>query len=52
MIVLGVDVGIRVCGYVICRVCNLDIEILKEEEIKVTMGLIFLKVKVKWKRKW
>jgi crossover junction endodeoxyribonuclease RuvC len=34
MIVLGIDVGIRVCGYVVCRVRNLDIEIIKEGEIK------------------
>ena len=34
MIVLAVDVGIQVCGYVLCKIRNLDVELLKEGEIK------------------
>lgn len=34
MIVIGVDVGIKVCAYVVCSVNNLDVDILKEGEIK------------------
>lgn len=34
MNILGVDVGIRACGYVICQVHNLDINLIKEGEIK------------------
>ena len=34
MEVLAVDVGIQVCGYVICDVKNLDIKLIKEGEIK------------------
>jgi len=34
MLVLGIDVGIRVCGYVIASVKNLDVELIKEEQIK------------------
>jgi len=34
MVVLGIDVGIRVCGYVACRVNKLEIKLLKENQIK------------------
>ena len=34
MKVLGVDVGIRNCGYVLCKVRNLDVELVKEGLIK------------------
>lgn len=34
MEILGVDVGIRTCGYVLCKVRNLDIELIEEGEIK------------------
>jgi Holliday junction resolvasome RuvABC endonuclease subunit len=34
MIVLAVDVGIQVCGYVLCNVKNLDVKLLEEGEIK------------------
>ncbi|MDP2924573.1 MAG: crossover junction endodeoxyribonuclease RuvC [Candidatus Omnitrophota bacterium] len=36
MIVLAVDVGLRVCGYVICRVDKLDIGLVKEGEVKTS----------------
>jgi crossover junction endodeoxyribonuclease RuvC len=34
MIVLGVDVGIRACGYVVCEVRNLDVKLLNEGQIQ------------------
>ncbi len=34
MIVLGVDVGIRTCGYVVCEVKNLDIKLLIEGQVQ------------------
>ena len=34
MKVLGVDVGLRTCGYVLCEVKKLEIDVIKEEEIK------------------
>ena len=34
MRVFGIDVGIQVCGYVICDVKNLDITVIKEGEVK------------------
>ncbi|MBD3264511.1 MAG: hypothetical protein GF375_05380 [Candidatus Omnitrophica bacterium] len=34
MRVFGIDVGIRVCGYVICDIHNLDVRLIKEGEIK------------------
>ena len=34
MMVLGIDVGLRVNGYVICRVNNLDVNLIEEGEIK------------------
>ncbi|UCD14963.1 MAG: crossover junction endodeoxyribonuclease RuvC [Candidatus Omnitrophota bacterium] len=34
MVVLGVDIGIRVCGYCVCKVKNLDINLIKEGEIE------------------
>jgi len=34
MIVLGIDVGIRVCGYVICEVNKLKVGLIKECQIK------------------
>lgn len=34
MVVIGIDVGMRVCGYVVCSVRNCDIEVLKEGQIK------------------
>lgn len=49
MIVLGVDVGLRVCGYVLCQVRGLDVDLVKEGEVKpepketlpVKLGFIF-----------
>lgn len=34
MLVLGIDVSIRVCGYVIASVKKLDVELIKEGQIK------------------
>jgi len=34
MVVLGIDVGLRVCGYVLCQVRGLDVNLLKEGEVK------------------
>ena len=34
MLVLGVDVGLRVCGYVICQVKGLEINLVREGQIK------------------
>lgn len=34
MIVLGVDVGLRICGYVITAVKNLEVNLIKEGQIK------------------
>lgn len=34
MIVLGVDVGIQVCGYVFCDIIKQELEIIEEAEIK------------------
>jgi crossover junction endodeoxyribonuclease RuvC len=34
MIVLGVDVGIRNCGYVLCNVKNLQVDLIKEGQVK------------------
>jgi crossover junction endodeoxyribonuclease RuvC len=34
MKVLGVDVGLRICGYVLCDVRGLDVRLLKEGQIK------------------
>jgi len=34
MRVLGVDVGIRICGYVLCHVKNLKVDLIKEGQIK------------------
>lgn len=34
MIVLGVDVGLRICGYVITAVKNLEVSLIKEGQIK------------------
>ena len=34
MRVLGVDVGLRNCGYVLCEVKNLDVDLVKEGQIK------------------
>jgi len=34
MIVLGVDVGLRVCGYVVCEVKNLEVSLIKEGQLK------------------
>lgn len=34
MIVLGVDVGLRTCGYVITAVKNLEVSLIKEGQIK------------------
>ncbi len=34
MVVLGVDVGIRNCGYVLCNVRNLQVELVKEGQIR------------------
>jgi len=34
MVVLGVDVGLRTCGYVITAVKNLEVSLIKEGQIK------------------
>ena len=34
MVVLGVDVGLRVCGYVLCQVRGLEVKLLKEGQVK------------------
>lgn len=34
MVVLGIDVGLRVSGYVVCKVNNSDIILIKEGQIK------------------
>jgi len=34
VVVLGVDVGLRVCGYVLCQVKGLEVSLLKEGQIK------------------
>ena len=34
MVVLGIDVGIRACGYVVCTINKLKIELIKENQIK------------------
>ncbi|MBU1112288.1 MAG: crossover junction endodeoxyribonuclease RuvC [Candidatus Omnitrophica bacterium] len=34
MVVLGVDVGIRVLGYVLCKLHGLEVSLLKESQIK------------------
>ena len=34
MRVLAVDVGIRVCGYVLCKINGLDIELVKQGQLK------------------
>lgn len=34
MLVLAVDVGIQVCGYVVCQVNGLDVTLVKEGEAK------------------
>ncbi len=33
MIVLGIDLGLRACGYVVCNLIKMDISLLKEEQI-------------------
>lgn len=38
MRILAIDVGIQVCGYVMCEVNNLDVSLLKEDEIKPSRG--------------
>jgi crossover junction endodeoxyribonuclease RuvC len=39
MVVIGVDVGLRTCGYVICTVKNLDISLLQEGQIQPNPSL-------------
>ena len=39
MVVLGVDVGLRTCGYVITAVKNLEVNLIKEGQIKPDPGL-------------
>lgn len=39
MVVLGVDVGLRICGYVITTVKNLEVNLIKEGQIKPNPGL-------------
>jgi len=39
MKVLGVDVGLRTCGYVITAVKNLEVNLIKEGQIKPDPGL-------------
>ncbi len=34
MVVLGVDVGLRISGYAVCEVKNLDVSLIKEGEVK------------------
>lgn len=34
MVVLGIDVGLRTCGYVIAAVKNLEVSLIKEGQIK------------------
>ena len=34
MKVLGIDVGIRTCGYVLCNVRNLQVDLIKEGQVK------------------
>ncbi len=34
MIVLSIDIGIQVCAFCVCQVRNLDIELIKQDEIK------------------
>lgn len=34
MKILGVDVGLRTCGYVLCEVRNLEVKLIEEGEIK------------------
>ena len=38
MRVLGVDVGLRVCGYVICEVQGGNVKLIKEDQIKLSSG--------------
>ncbi|MCM8774329.1 MAG: crossover junction endodeoxyribonuclease RuvC [Candidatus Omnitrophica bacterium] len=38
MIVLGIDVGLRVTGYVICDVKNNNVKLIKEGEIKPSLS--------------
>lgn len=34
MVVMGVDVGIRVCGFCICRIRNVEVTVIKQGEVK------------------
>jgi crossover junction endodeoxyribonuclease RuvC len=34
MVVLGIDVGLRVTGYVVCHLRGLDVNLIKEGEVK------------------
>jgi crossover junction endodeoxyribonuclease RuvC len=34
MVVMGVDVGIRVCGFCICRIHNVEVTLIKQGEVK------------------
>ncbi len=53
MYVLAIDLGLRTCGYVICKVDNLKIELVREGQIKPNpkeslpqkLHLIFTKLK-------
>lgn len=34
MVILGIDLGLRICGYVVCKIENLKANLIKENEIK------------------
>lgn len=41
MVVLGIDVGLKVCGCVACEVKGLEVQILKEDEVKTSASQTF-----------
>lgn len=36
MVVCAIDLGLKVCGYVICEIRNTDVKLIKEGEIKTS----------------
>ncbi|MFH1768592.1 MAG: crossover junction endodeoxyribonuclease RuvC [Candidatus Omnitrophota bacterium] len=39
MLALGIDVGLRFCGYVVCEVNKLEVKLVKEGEVKPSPSL-------------
>ncbi|MEI8350302.1 MAG: crossover junction endodeoxyribonuclease RuvC [Candidatus Omnitrophota bacterium] len=41
MIVVGIDVGLKTCGCVVCEMHGLDVQILREDEVRTSASQTF-----------